>query len=154
MDIGFYLIDADYSDKCNTIINALNSMVSEHMYDNIILFNNQYNRADNNKKFPIIHLNQAKYFNGVLVVFDIKSVMITKTFIAPKKQILYVDDIEWKNDHTIPVLFWQSIYVNPDISVIAKNQEIFDLLEICWSKPEGIMENINHKEIYDVISKV
>jgi len=151
VDIAFYLTHADHSEKSNIIINTINDMCSNHPYDNIILFNSQYNRVDSDKKFPIIHLSQAKYFRGILLVFDIKSAMITKTFPSPRKQILYLDDMPWSSDHSIPALFWQSIYINPNIYTIAKNQEIYDLFEICWSKPIGTMNNINHKELYDAI---
>jgi hypothetical protein len=154
VDIAFYLINADHSDKCNRIIDILNDMIDQHPYDNIILFNSQFNRTDSNKKFPIIHLNQAKYFRGKLVCFDIKSAMVTKTFPSPEKQILYVDELSWSNDHTIPVMFWHGIYVNPDIKLIARNKEIEDLLSICWSQPIATIENINAKELYDVITKV
>ncbi|MEX0594976.1 MAG: hypothetical protein WD512_00640, partial [Candidatus Paceibacterota bacterium] len=134
MDIAFYVIYADHSDKCNKIIDTLNNLVDMCPYDNIILFNSQYNRTDAVKKFPIIHLNQAKYFRGILICFDIKSSMITKTFPAPEKQILYIDETSWSNDSTIPMMFWQGIYSNPDIKLVAKNEEIKDLLSICWSE--------------------
>ncbi len=154
MDIGFYLINADHSDKTTSIIETINDMVNEHPYDNIILFNNQYNRIDTNKKFPIIHLNQAKYFKGILVVFDIKSAMITKNFPANKKQFLYVDEIYWNTSEPIPFLFWKSILDNDNIDSIAKTEKISDLLEICWKAPVAKMQTINSRELYDIISKV
>lgn len=152
MDIGFYLIDADHSEKCNAIIDTINNMVDSHPYDNIILFNNQYNRIDNNnKKFPILHINQAKYFDGYLLVFDTKSTIISKTFPAPKKQFLYVDEASWSKDGSIPVLFWHSIFLNPNIILIASNESIKDLLTLCWDPPVSIMPNINAKDLYESI---
>lgn len=154
MDIGFYLINADHSDKCNLIIDTINKMVDNHPYDNIILFNNQYNRIDNNKKFPIIHINQAKYFGGFLVLFDIKSAIISKTFPSPQKQLLYLDETSWSNDSKMPVLFWHNIFLNTNISILASNQEIKDLLTICWEPPLAIMSTINEKELYESIAKL
>lgn len=152
MNIGFYIIDADHSEKCNSIISTINELVENNPYANVILFNSQYNRVDNfNKKFPILHINQAKYFRGVLVCFDAKSAMITKTFPAPTKQILYVEDLSWSNDPSLPALFWQGIYNNTNIKLIAKNQEISDLLEICWLKPIAIINDINAKDLYEAI---
>lgn len=154
MDLAFYLIRADHSEKCNNIITVLNDMVDQNPYDNIILFNSQYDRTDNNKKFPIIHINQAKYFRGTLICFDIKSAMITKTFPSPKNQILYIDDLSWTNDHSIPVMFWKSIYDNNNIHLIAKDESIADLLDICWSRPIATIDNINAKELHSVITKI
>lgn len=154
MDIGFYLINVDHSEKNDSIINTINEIVNNHPYDNVVLFNSQYDRIDSDKKFPIIHLNQAKYFRGYLVLFDIKSAIITKTFPSPQKQLLYVDDLAWSRDRTIPALFWNSVYANNDIQLLAKNQEIYDIVDLCWSTPMGIMENINSKELYNVISQL
>lgn len=154
MDIAFYITHADYSEQCNNIIDTINGMCSEHPYDNIVLFNSQYNRIDTNKRFPIIHLSQAKYFRGILLVFDIKSAMITKTFPSPQKQLLYVNNVAWTEDNSVPALFWQSIYANGSMSTIAQNQKIYDLLEICWAKPINIIDKINHKELYDVINRL
>lgn len=153
MDIGFYLINADHSTKCDMIIDTINSMISNHPYDNIILFNSQYNRIDN-KKFPIIHINQAKYFSGHLILFDTKSAMITKTFPAPKKQLLYIDEISWSNDGSVPALFWHSIFLNPNIALIANNDTTKDLLSLCWDPPLSVMSKINEKDLYESILKL
>ena len=44
-------------------------IVENDIYSNVILFNNTYNRADGNKKFPIINFNQAKYFKGIFLIY-------------------------------------------------------------------------------------
>lgn len=154
MDIGFYIISADQSEQCTPIINTINSMVKNHPYDNIILFNNDYNRIDDNKKFPIIALNQAKYFRGVLICFDVKSLAVTKSFPAPKKQILYLNDTPWVSKNVIPAMFWKTIFENSSLEIIAKTQEIKDICEICWKPVIGMMENINEKELYDTIATI
>lgn len=154
MDIAFYLTTADHSEKIDPIISSINQMVDDHPYDNIILFNNTYNRIDTNKKFPIIHINQAKYFKGYLFLFDIKSAMITKTFPSSKKQFLYIDQIPWTTDEPTPVLFWKSIFDFENIETIAKNEQISDILEICWKKPISTVESINSEELYNVITKI
>lgn len=154
MDIGFYLTSASHSEKIDSIISTINSMVDERPYDNIILFNSDYNRIDNNKKFPIIHINQAKYFRGYLFVFDVKSAMITKTFPSNEKQFLYVDEIPWSTEEPTPLLFWQSIFNSENIETIAKNKQIYDLLEICWKTPISIIDTINSQGLYDVITKI
>jgi hypothetical protein len=154
MDIGFYLNIADESDKVNRIIDTLNNISDKHPYDNVILFNGEYNRIDINKKFPILHLNQAKYFRGILVVFDVSSAMITRSFPAPRHQILYVDEMFWSRDRTIPATFWGEIFDNDNISLLASNQEIYDVLSICWKQPKAIITNIAAQEIYNECEKI
>jgi hypothetical protein len=151
MDIGFYAIDMDYSEKNNDIVKAMNDIVENDIYSNVILFNNTYNRADGNKKFPIINFNQAKYFKGILISFDLRSAAITRTFPSPIKQFFVVDELPWINNTKAPVSFWNSIYNNQYIDLIVNNQENFDLLEICWKKPVKVLEKIEAKGILDVI---
>lgn len=154
MDIGFYLTTATDSIKCNQIIKTMNDMISDHPYDNIILFNGTYNRIDPDKKFPIIHLSQAKYFRGILLVFDATSAMITRTFPSPKKQIFYIDDLFWMKDLSIPAAFWNSIFSNEDILKVSSRSDITDIIEICWNKPEYQIEEIESKRLYDVCQNI
>lgn len=144
----------DQSELCDSIVSTINTIVENNPYDNIILFNNDYNRIDENKKFPIIALNQAKYFRGVLVCFDIKSLAVTKSFPSPKRQIVYLQDMHWMSKEAIPAMFWKTMLENENLDILAKNKTINDICEICWKKPIGIMETINDKELYNVISSV
>ena len=87
MNIGFYLLDVDtQNQEHQTILNSINQLCSNRPYDNIVLFNNKFNALDVDHKYYILHISEAKYFKGILFVFDIKSAMLTKTFPAPKKQ--------------------------------------------------------------------
>lgn len=155
MDIGFYLLDitAD-NDQQNKIIDSINGLCKKRPYDNIVLFNNQFARIDNNKKYYILHVQQAKYFNGVLFVFDTRSAMITQTFPAPKKQIMCINDPEWTRSTSLPYSFWHNIYMKSNVEIVANNQASYDICDICWKKPIHLMNEINYEEFDNVLSKL
>ena len=155
MDIGFYLLDVEPDNAIqNKIITAINDLCGMCPYDNIVLFNNQFNKIDVGHKYYMLHIQQAKYFDGILFVFDIKSAMLTQTFPSPKKQILYISNPEWHNNGSIPHGFWNNIYLKNNFEIITDNQQTYDLCEICWKKPLSLIQDINSQELQNVISQI
>ena len=54
-----------------------------------------------------LHISEAKYFKGFL--FDIKSLMLTRTFPAPKKQILVANNLPGSATKC-SIQVWHSLY--------------------------------------------
>lgn len=152
MDIGFYIVNCDNSEKHNRIIDMINDMISKHPYDNIVLFNNRYQRIDKTKKFPILHLSHAKYFRGVLVYFDMKSATLAKSFPGPSKQIFCCDSLDWTDARSNRALLWSNIYKN--MNIITTEQKVADLIKICWNANIDSISGLNEGEFYNVISKI
>lgn len=155
MDIGFYILDIETNNEhTNKIIAAINSLCKRLPYANIVLFNNQYNTIYKDDKFYVLHIQQAKYFNGILFVFDTKSALLTQTFPSPSKQILYMREPEWSKDTSLPYSIWNNIYLKNNFEVITDNKQTYDLFEICWKKPLNLISEINAEELENVISKI
>jgi hypothetical protein len=155
MDIGFYLLDVTSNNsKQDVIINSINQLCNSKPYYNIVLFNNQFAKIDINKKYYTLHVQQAKYFDGILFVFDTKSAMLTQTFPSPKKQILFLSEPEWSFNPALPYRFWENIYMKDNIDIITDNQKTYDLCEICWKKPIHLLKEINSEELENVITKL
>lgn len=155
MDIGFYLLDIVVNnEKQSAIIDSINNLCKFRKYDNIVLFNNQFARIDSFKKYYTLHIQQAKYFNGFLFVFDTRSAMLTQTFPSPQKQILLLSEPEWSNNPSLPYSLWENIYMKDNIEIITDNKDTHQLFEICWKKPLHLLESINSEEINNVINKL
>lgn len=155
MNIGFYLLDvANDNQKHQQLLKTINSLCESRPFDNIVIFNNQFNTIDLDHKYYILHINQAKYFDGILFVFDIKSAVLTKTFPSPKKQILLVDKNEWSIKKNVPYKFWHNIYNSDNFELIVENKDMFDLCELCWKKPISIIMNFQTKDIENVLQKI
>lgn len=155
MDIGFYTIDIDNkNEKDNQKLQCLNKLYELRPYDNIVLFNSQFNALDIDRKYYTLHISEAKYFKGVLFLFDIKSTLLARNFPAPKNKILFLENTDWQNDHRFPYTFWHNIYMNQDIELISTTKQIDDLCKICWKNPISYIENYNHEEINNVLQKL
>jgi hypothetical protein len=154
MDIGFYLLDiAPDNEKQDTILKGINEFCSLNPYYNVVLFNNQFAKIDT-KKYYTLHIQQAKYFTGLLFIFDVRSAMLTQTFPAPKKQILYTPEAEWSKKLALPYTFWKNIYMKDNIEIITDNKDTYSLCEICWKQPLYLLDQINGKEINNVVNKL
>lgn len=155
MDIGFYLLNVQNNNETHRqILSCINNLCARYPYANIILFNDQFNAIDIDHKYYVLHINQAKYFNGILFVFDAKSAMITQTFPCPKYQVLYCKEPEWSKQTSTPYGFWNNIYNRENFELITSNEDVYNLLEICWKKPLSLIKNIDSEEITNVISKL
>ena len=152
MDIGFYIVNCDNSEKHNTIIELINMIITNHPYDNITLFNNKYQRIDKVKKFPILHLSHAKYFRGTLVYFDMKSATLAKSFPGPSKQIFCCESLDWAGNLSNRAILWQNIYHN--MNIVTTSQKVADVLDICWTLNVKKISGFNEEEFYNVISTI
>jgi len=155
MNIGFYAVDisSDNPDDFKKI-ESLNKLCELRPYDNIVLFNNSFKYIDRQPKYYTVHISEAKYFKGVLFLFDTKSALLTLTFPAPTKQILFANDLQWQEDTRFPYSFWHNIYMNENIELISTNKKADDLCKICWKNPLAYIENYDHEEINNVLQKL
>lgn len=155
MNIGFLVLDVNIQNpKHNRILKTINELCKIRPYDNIVLFNNKFECVDPDHKYYILHMSQAKYFKGVLFIFDMRTAMITKSFSASSHQLLVMDQTDWSEKTDIPYTFWEEIYMNNNLNVIAETDEVFDLFELCWKKPIAKISNFETKELDDVIQKL
>lgn len=155
MDIGFYLLDVGpENQKQKLILSGINALCEKLPYSNIVLFNNQFNNIDLGHKYYTLHIQQAKYFDGILFIFDTKSAMLTKTFPGPKKHVLYISEPEWSKNPNFPYGFWHSIYMQNNLEIITDNKETYDLCEICWKKPASLITEFNSEELYNVVTQI
>tara|TARA_B100000085_G_C18385779_1_gene448307 strand:- start:287 stop:763 length:477 start_codon:yes stop_codon:yes gene_type:complete len=155
MNIGFYLLDVVANNtQHQDILKSINELCKLRPYDNIVLFNNKFDAIDMDHKYYTLHISEAKYFKGILFVFDIKSAMLTKTFPAPKKQLLYLTEPEWASKKQIPYTFWSSIYNNNDFELISSNEDLYELCNICWKTPIDNIEKLNGDMINNLVQKL
>lgn len=155
MDIGFYLLDIEATNKKHkTILESINSLCDLRPYDNIVLFNNKMNNVDLDHKYYVLHMSQAKYFKGYLFLFDMRSSMVTQQFPAPKKQIMFIDNNDWSSKADVPYVFWEKTYLNDNFEFVANNKELYDIFELCWKKPLSIINDYNYRGIDEILRKL
>ena len=78
-DLGFIILKTDNTAMHEAIFKSIKSIIDNNPYNQICVFNS-YNEKANTYNVPIVHLNQAKFFYGNIVVFDSLSLMMAKNF--------------------------------------------------------------------------
>lgn len=154
MNIGFYLLNiTNQNPKHQNILASLNALCQHRPYDNIVLFNNQFNSVDLNHRYYTLHISEAKYFKGILFIFDVQSALLTRTFPAPSKQILYLDQADWQNKN-MPYKFWYDVYMHPSFELVTTNKDMYELCKLCWKEPIGNIFNFQISDIENVLQKL
>jgi hypothetical protein len=148
-DLGMMCIKLDNATTSNSILKTAKSLIDNNPYSQICVFNS-YSEVVNNHSVPILHLSQAKFFNGNLIVFDIPSLILVKSFINISNIFYYAHETPW-TQHSMPFKYWSDIFDSENLNIIAKNQQIYDIYDICWKKPIGISENFSYETIKDLL---
>lgn len=155
MNIGFYIPNIHQQiEEHRYIIENINKLCEIRPYDNIVIFNNYFQLIDQNKKYYVLSANHAKYFTGLLFMFDIQSAFLTQTFPGPDKQIIYMQTPEWANKPNMPYTLWYNIFMSNKFDTISGNNDISNLISICWKPSLAQIEKFNYKEIDNVIQRL
>lgn len=154
MNIGFLCPEINQNQADHEILQAINGLCEDRPLDNIVLFNNNYNTVDPNKKYYILPVSHSKYFKGILFVFDTESASLSITFPGPTKQVLVLKQLEWVDKHDLPYTLWYNIYMNSNLEIVVSNQTDYDLTSICWKQPIAINNGLTAKGLQDVIRQL
>lgn len=149
-DIGFMLIKMYNSPMYDFILKSIRSCIDDNPFNHIVIFNSYCDRIDT-MGIPILHLNQAKFFNGDLFMFDLISIILSKNFTNINTKYFYAQDIPWTLNKTTRYFEWYNIFNETKLEIIAKNQEIYDSYNICWKKPLCITERFEYEELKNSI---
>jgi hypothetical protein len=147
--LGFVLLKIKNDNHYDIILKNIKALIDKNFYSNICIFNSSCEKIET-YNIPIFHLSHSKFFNGKLFLFDLQSIILTKTFTNLEKKIIYTDNIPWTKNRTGPYKEWQDIY-EKELDFITTNEYLYDIYNLCWKKPIGIMENFNHEKIQDIL---
>jgi hypothetical protein len=149
-DTGFVLLKTDNNPTSNVIFKTISSFIADNPYLQILLFNSVNNRVSSDN-VPILHLNQAKFFDGNLVIFDTMSLLFAKNFPNIDTIFMYASTLFWSKESYSNYLDIESLFTLKNLEFIASNREMHDIYETCWKKPIGICENFNYETLKTII---
>jgi hypothetical protein len=149
-DIGFILIKIDNSALYDNIFNTIQSFIQNNPYNQYVVFNSFCEKIDNSN-IPILHLNQAKFFHGSLVLFDFVSIIISKKFPNIHKKYFYAQNIPWESIPKTQYAELSNFLIDDNLDIITKNQYVYDIYDICWKKPLGISENFDYESLQKIL---
>lgn len=149
-DIGFLFGKLNNHTICNNAISLVKQFSSDFPYNQYIIFNSYNERTDTNS-IPILHINQSKFFYGNMFLFDFMSIILTENFPNIHRRFLYLENAPWSTNPQSGFSDLKKIFDSPNLEIIAGNNFVNDICEICWKKPLCIAENLNYEIIKNII---
>lgn len=133
--IGFLAIELGTDTESNFIVNYINSLAAHFPYTDMILFNSVYNRVDNSiNRFATIHINEAKFFTGPIIAFNLKNMLFLKHCIG--KKIFYALRPEWDGlAKNINYQDLKSLYVDTPDTLFVPTEKDAEIFSLCWREP-------------------
>jgi len=144
-DTGYLILNLESNNLNNDIISyGINSNKNNPFKQDILFTTNS--DLISNPGLPILHISQSKFFFGNIFIFDINSILLTSDSPNIKTRFFYATDIPWINTNE-NYNYWISLFNSDNLQIIAQNQQIFDIYNICWKKPIGISERFDYETI-------
>ena len=149
-DLGIVLLTIENSKAQDIVFDCISKIIDNNPYNQICIFNSTNNRISDNK-VPVMHLNQAKFFHGNLIIFDTMSLLFAKNFPNINNILFYASDIFWSNQSYSRYSDIASLFQTNRLEFIVSDQYLFDIYSTCWKKPLGISKDFNYETIKNFI---
>jgi hypothetical protein len=148
-DLGFVLIALDNNQISNSLCSAIRGFIDNDSKSQICIFNSYCERI-NTHQIPLLHIREARYFDGSLFVFDLPSLLLCSKFPSPKNIYYYAHNFPWTISAQ-PYSFWKNIFKSDRMKIIAQNQHIHDMYNLLWNNSIGISERFEYDKINQII---
>lgn len=144
-DLGFLVPALDNNQSSNAIFSTVSGLIKSRPKQQICIFNSYCERIDT-RNVPVVHINQAKFFNGNLIVFDLHCLQLSGLFPLINEVYYYAQNIPWSNNQSY-YSQWKELFDRKNLKVISANKYIHDIYNIVWSNSIGISETFDYESI-------
>jgi len=151
-NLGCFLFDV-VTDQEKEILSLFNNLLEKNPNINGCLFTTNYQNTINQlKRFSIFPLYEAKYYYGDVLVWDIISLDIVKSFPNVEK-IFYFQGpyLPWTGNTHLEYSMWESLFCNPKITVISNLTEVKEIFDLVWSTKCELIKTMNAESLYEVV---
>jgi hypothetical protein len=148
---GVLINTVDDSTQSHQLYENINQLIMSQYMVSPILFYQNPGKTSVLPQCCQLQQHNAWGFEGTLISTDIESTKVLAQCLRSKKKLFYVYNIEWPNLASLRYSELQKIYQNPEIGLIAKNEEDYRLLTRCWQEPKGIINDYDYKELIKLI---
>jgi len=145
------IVDAlGVSQLAMTLIGELNQLHKLNEPIDIVVFYHRYDKLLKSPLFAMLQEQEMWGFNVPVMATSLATAKRLISSVKPTKKFFYVWDLEWTFDnHEFSNI--SSIYCHPDIQLIARSQEHFDIISDCWQEPVAILEDFNYERLVDIL---
>ncbi len=146
--LGFIVNHLGNTQMAHFLIHNVNEHLEKHYDTDIIVFFENVVRTHTTPHFAGMNVNEAWDFNGTVVATSLSTAEKLLTFPGKKRRLLYVYDLEWLRPPEREFGWYESIYRNPRIELIARSESHALIIENTWSRrPIGVVEDFNIKKL-------
>jgi hypothetical protein len=114
-----------------------------------------------NYAVPYTHINigmmqdiEAWDYKGIVIATDIPTLKKLLNCPCPTHKFLYIWDFEWMTMDIQNFSELKNYYLNPEVELIVRTQEHFDIIAKVWKKPFMVIEDFNKEGIRELLNKV
>ncbi len=141
-------IDNNYDQQ---VLALLNDVLKTFKDVNADVYTTSMNLLIPDKRFSILPIYEAKYFNGKAIVWDLITLDLVYGF-PNLSEIIYLHNntIPWRDNKNVGYSVWEKLFLNDKLKMIISDKNIYDIFQLTWNT--GIfIESINSKVLYDTI---
>lgn len=149
MDLGLISYNMPNSSLTIKYLELLRQLTKNRPFNQYVIFNS-YNEILDTLSVPILHVSQAKFFYGDIIVCDMSSLLLAIECVNARNVYYYCDQIPWE-ENIREYSYWQKIFTSSSLKVIAKDQKIYDIFELLWKKPIATIKDLNYESINNII---
>ena len=129
--------------------NPSNIDVKEFSDNNITIFSSSQIIPDN-PRLSLFSKCMSYHFEGVIVTTSLRDTLSVIDNSICEKKVFWVDAIVWHKNNPLFYRDILKVFHNMDIKILAKDENIFNILKSFIREPDGIMGSIDTEKILEV----
>lgn len=131
------------------LIEGVNKAVGNGL--DIIVFYEDWDMFPATPRFGLLMEREIWGLDGVAIATDLKTASRLLKCIGPTKKYLYVWNLEWVQQQNVNFEAVSTVYMDPNLELIAKSEYHAKLLEKVWRKPAFVMEDFEPTILREIL---
>lgn len=153
--IGIMLDNIGPNQLAHYMINSGNAVLEHHSQKvDLVAFVQQVVHPCALPNFATMNMSEAYDYKGVLVATSLQTAIKMLKCPGTRKKFFYVWDLEWTRPQNKNFSVLKDIYNNPSIELISRSPNHDKIIELCWRKPIGVVEDGRVEQLYQLFEKV
>ena len=123
--------------------------VKEFSDNNITIFSSSQTIPDN-PRLSLFSKCMSYHFEGVIITTSLQDALSVIDNNTCKKKVFWVGSVDWHKYNPLMYRDILRVFHDKDTKILAKNEEIFNILRSFIREPDDIMGSIDTKKILEI----
>ncbi len=153
--IGVMLDNIGPNQLAHYLINSGNSVLEKESQKlDLVTFVQQIVHPVMVPNFATMNMSECFDYKGTLVATSLSTAVKMLKCPGTRSKYFYVWDLEWTRPQNKNFGVLKEIYNNPKIQLISRSENHDKIIELCWRKPCGIVEDGRVDQFYNLFAKI